>query len=399
MRAPEENKTHPEHSVRLSLRQCCKRVTSSALLVAAVLAAAPAIQAGNQIMLNEPALFQEPLQRESTVTEIPFEITVSAGRLQVQLRAQLPGTKASLIDPSGRIAVSSSDPGIIIQQRKITQQTELGDLLILPELPDPQAGRWRLHLTHPPAKGDEVATVTVSLYERFLLSIISHAERPTVGQPITLNVLASDNGQHLTGLSPRIHIMLDGVLIDTPLIARESATAPSGILLTTEAGNHLATYTPSKPGTYRFSTDIEFATDKSKVLKTAETSVEVSSGLISLQRIEASPLYARGDCIKTIEFQVDLYTGMPGSYTLSMFLAGANGQDLELSATKVSQGGHVHFTIPLSLKQARRRLENSSIELVKQIDVLLFDELGITLVGRYADLPIAPPVQLDSLCE
>jgi len=272
-------------------------------------------------------------------------------------------------------------------------------LVLLPEQRDPRPGIWRLHLTHPPAGGDERVTVTASLLDRFLLSLTASEPHATAGQPIVLSILAMDYGRPMMRQSPQIQVLREDKPLGAPLTAGESVTAPSRIRLSNEPGTYLASYIPSSQGVYHFITRIAFPGREGPVIKTADTTVVVGPELVSLRRMEVRPIREPGGCIKTIDFLLELSVKKPGTYTLSLFLDASDGGELELSATRESEAGVLTYQIPLPAKTARRKLNTTLIDEVKRIDVLRFDTLGVTLVGRYGARRIQSPVSLSEICK
>jgi len=346
-----------------------------------------------------PTTIKQFAEKESRVSEFSFEVPeINEGRLQIQLRIPLDDVKISLIAPSGIVVVDSDDSRIIFQSRSTLHNPERGDQFLLPEQKNPQAGSWKLHLTHKPASGDEVISVTLSLLERFLLNLIGSENTIYAGQPVILTVLATDYGQPVRGLTPKIQVLHDGKQLETHLTTSSSATAPSGINLTNEQDTYLATYTPTFPGSYQFITHVTFSGHQDKVIKDASITLEVGPKQASLNRLTTIPVQGSDGCLKAIDFLLSITVKESGMYTLSLFFEGLDGQDLEFSATKNTEDGIINFRIPLLVKDARQKLNSQLIAEIKAIDLLRIDDQGFTLIGRYGARDIEPPILLNKPC-
>ncbi len=351
------------------------------------------------VMASSPSSFIVTLGVGMTSTEIPFQVAaIDEGRLQVQLRVPLAGARVALIDPANRLAVSPDDSKTIVQAGAITQQPQLGDLFILPEQQDPTPGLWRLRLIHSPAAGTERITVTIALFERFQLNMISSGKHFYTGEEALLSVLATDYGQPVAKLSPSIEVRTNGKPIAPPLLAAENQRAPSGIPLSNEPGLYIAKYTFPSPGTFEFLTRVDFPGRRGKLIKTANMAVEVSPSVISLSSLRAEAVRTPTGCVEKIEFITGLSTQKSGAYTVSLFLQGRDSHEIELSATQESNSGVLWYRIPLYAADAVSQLEQEWATTIKRIDVLRFDEQGAKLVRRYGEKQALPAIAATELC-
>ena len=211
------------------------------------------------IKINEPHTIQLKLLAGTNTSDAPFTLPeVNGGRLQVQLRTTANETQATLHDPGGRVRASSDDDGSVFRPRAELARADLGDLLLLPEQANPAAGRWQLRITYRPQDTEQFALVTVSVFARLSLNLVSNLQTTTIGTPIILTTLAMDKGIPVSGLSPQIVVNSKVDAATAMLDASESATSPAGIRLTNEPGVYLAVFTPTAAGAYAFCTHARF---------------------------------------------------------------------------------------------------------------------------------------------
>ncbi len=351
------------------------------------------------IRINEPTIFTIQTRRGSTATDIIFYVPeIFEGRLQIQVRAPLLGVKISLSDPAGRTVVPDNDPETIIVPSKVQKKTDLGSLIMLPEQYDPSAGTWHLHISYQSATGSELIILTANLVERFSVNLISSQNKVYAGQPIILNVLVMDYGVAIPSLSPRINISHNDVAIGS-LAASEHAMSSSGIRFSNEPGVYMASYTPIIPGKYSFTAEVEVVGKVCMTLKSANLIVDVEERQVILHQLTATTVLGYGDCTRAINFLVKIGVKEPGMYTVSLFLEGKDGKEIELSATQSTKSAAVlSYTIPLKAAKARA-LCGTILDEVRQIDVLRFNSANITLLGRYCYEHINPKISLENLCK
>ena len=382
---------------------CWNRYVAKIWLAVALLGLSPLsaeVYTGQaDVMANSPASSIVALGAGTTSTEIPFQVAaIDEGRLQIQLRVPLASVRVTLIDPANRLAVSPDDSRTIVQAGAITQQPELGDLFILPEQKDQIPGLWRLRLTHSPAAGTERITVTIALFERFQLNIISSGKHFHAGEEALLSVLVTDYGQSVAELSPSIEVRANGKPVAPPLLAAENQRAPSGIPLSNEPGLYIAKYTFPSPGTFEFSARVDLSGRRGKLIKTANMTVEVSPSIILLSPLRAEAVRTPTGCVEKIEFITRLSAQESGTYTVSLFLQGKDNREIELSATQESNSGVLWYHIPLYATDAVSQLEQEWATAIKRIDVLRFDEQGVTLVYRDGEKQASPAIAATELC-
>jgi hypothetical protein len=352
-----------------------------------------------QIKKDKPVIVTVTTDMGTTSTEIPFQVAdIDEGRLQVQLRVPLANVRVALIDPENRQVVSPDDSKTIVQAGAITQHPELGDLFILPEQKDPIPGFWRLRLTHSPSAGTERVSVTTTLLERFQLNMISSGNDFHVGEEVMLSVLATDYGQPVTKLSPRIEVRANGKPIAPPLLATENNRAPTGIPLSSEPGLYIAKYSFQSPDTFELLTSIEFTGRRGKIIKTANMTVEISPSVVSLSPLRAEAVRASKGCVEKIEFITGLSAQESGTYTVSLFLQGMDNREIELSATQESNNGVLWYRISLDAAEVASQLEQEWATAIKRIDVLRFDDQGAKLERRYEGEKALPSIATKELC-
>jgi hypothetical protein len=348
---------------------------------------------------DQPTIIMKQTEKGATVSEFLFELpAINEGRLQIQLRTPLDEVKISLIDPSDFVVVTPYDPKTIFQPREALHKPERGDQFFLPEQGDPQAGIWKLRLSHKLATGDELIFATVTLLERFQLNLMCNESKVSAGQIVILTLLATDYGQPVKNLAPKIQVFCNGKPVGTPLTISSSATTPCGIRLTNESDSYLITYAPTLPGSYQFKTKVAFPGQRAQIIKDASISLDVTPEQASLKKLSAVPILGSGGCIKIIDFLLDFCVKKPGMYSLTLYMEGRDGQILKLSSTQSTEAGTVSFRIPLSGIEAQHKLDVQLLTEINSIDLLLVDDLGFTLVGRYVSKNIIPTIPLDKVC-
>jgi hypothetical protein len=212
------------------------------------------------IGINHPNTFELALPAGREVSDLTFDVpVVDEGRLQVQLRITAKEADVALVDPNGITRVDSLRDGAVFQPRAALNRLDLGDMILLPEQHSPAAGKWRLRISYPAPHGDRFALVTVSLFERYSVNLVSNTPTSSVGKPIILTALPMDNGVPVPGLSLRIAISGKGGELAGTIEASESARSPAGIRLSNEPGVYVAVYTPSTLGPHQFCPYVTFA--------------------------------------------------------------------------------------------------------------------------------------------
>lgn len=212
------------------------------------------------IEINHPNTFQLALPAGRGTSNLAFEVpAMDEGRLKVQLRITAKGADVALVDPSGIFRVASLRDGVVFQPRAALSRSDLGDMILLPEQHSPTAGKWLLRIAYPPQNGDRFALVTVSLFQRYAVNLVSNTRAGSVGDPIILTALPMDNGVPVSGLSPHIVISRKDGEFSNTIEASESATSTAGIRLSNEPGVYIAVYTPSTPGTHQLCPYVTFA--------------------------------------------------------------------------------------------------------------------------------------------
>ena len=260
-----------------------------------------------QMNLNQPLTLKSKVISGSTITEINFSVpTIPEGRLQIQLRTTFVGAKVSLINPSGKTVVPDNDSRIVFQDRAILQEPIYGDLIMLPEQIDPAGGSWVLRLVHQPASDSEKVTLTTTLFERYALNLISSKQIANVGQEVLLTILATDYGKPIVGLSPKVEVRRNGDVFGDFLTASEGLMSQSGIRLSNEESIYLSRYAPPTIGTYQFLTQASLQSRQGKIFKEANTTVSVGASSIQIVKLDTKPVRVNNDCVKTIEFLLEL---------------------------------------------------------------------------------------------
>jgi hypothetical protein len=353
-----------------------------------------------QMKVNQPLTFQSKVIAGSTVTEINFSVpTIPEGRLQIQLRTTIVGAKVSLINPSGKTVVPDNDPRIVFQDRAILQEPIYGDLVMLPEQIDPAGGSWVLRLVHHPASDSVKVTLTTTLFERYVLNLISSKQIANVGQEVLLTILATDYGKPIVGLSPKVEVRRNGDVLGDFLTASEGLMSQSGIRLSNEGGIYLSRYALPTIGTYQFLTQASLQGRQGKIFKEANTTVSVGASSIQIVKLDAKPVRVNNDCVKTIEFLLELAVKDPGTYSVSLYFKGHDDQDFELSATQEAKGDEIlTFHIPLQAIDALKKINAQAIISVKNINVLRFNSESIDLLGSFSNPTINSLISIQDLC-
>lgn len=343
-------------------------------------------------------LLDQPLPAGSTRSTADL-VVQAAGEsrlaLQVELRPALQRAWLQAPDGASRELLPQRDLQLIPAAQR--PQPDRGDLLVLrqPEL-DPTPGRWQLVLEHAAAqRGDRLRGLASQLprFDLFVRWLGGAGPLHTGGEGL-LDLRASDHGLPAQGAALQVTALHAASGQHTVLRAWQPDAGPASLPLQTEAGQTLVPFAPELPGRYTLQVQWTAAGRSGPVTVAREQVLDVRPQPL-LRQVQLEAPTAAGGCVQRLALAVDWPAAAPGTYTLTLVLAGGGRAHTARGSQSVAAPGPLHLRaeVPAAIWAAL----GNDVQ-VARLDLLHGTDAGFNLLQRRRGLPLAGPVALASLC-
>lgn len=249
----------------------------------------------------------------------------------------------SLVDPLQRRLWRKTPAELGLTPGAAAIHSELGDAMVLPEIRNPEPGRWQLVLeTAPGAQGQVL--LSYRLLPRYELSMsvvtVGGDSRVAAGQPLQLQLRAQDYGVPLVGLAAVPLSLLNnrGEVLEM-WQAKSGVRTPAGILLSQEPGLLTARIRLPSAGEYRLLARQAFGATHSPLQVELALTATAAKGALALSglRIEP-PVGPARDCASAVVFDFDVRVTLAGGYACNISLVGPKGTRMASASAALSAG-------------------------------------------------------------
>ena len=334
----------------------------------------------------------------STTTELTFQINdPSESFLHIELRSPLAVDSVTLFDPTGQIVTKRVGEEVATQKREEIHHPSYGDQIQFPRLYDPISGMWRVVLKHSPVFTLVKTRIFLSLTERYNIILRSYRQNVNAGMPIILQLIASDYGHHISGLSPTIEVRHQGNIVDlVPVYA--SSVSESVIAYSKSTSEYLVIYTTEFPGDYQFTIRQAFAGKQGEIVKEAVLDLKVGPRLVSIGEISVRVEEHELSCRTKIIFQQSITVYEPGYYTIRIWIEGAK-EPLRLANGRQMTAGTTTLEATLTIDEAIKGLGNGVMSTTNRSDILLTGNGEVKVVAEVGPMAISPSIEIPETCQ
>lgn len=327
---------------------CAERLTQALRRVALLLALVAGAQAAPQVL--RPAS-----GAQQTSVDIPVE-PMGDNRLLIQFDSTL--TLHSIrLQPPNAPALNWPPALTLSVPRQQRQRPELGDAYLLPQQRNPAPGPWRLTLGHAKASGRDTLTLLTRQLPRFELLLKAPGRPVPEGGVGLIDLRVLDHGVARDDVRPVLTVQPPGRAPAETLPMQSDLRNNRGQRIGIEAGQFFTEYQPRQPGAHQLSVDLTLTDSLQRpVPLQARLNLQVSAAPEARDvRPSLSLQTGPGGCLNSAQFGLDWQASEPGLWLLSLRLAGASSEAVELSAhVDAKSAGPVRFTTTLAPRLLKR---------------------------------------------
>lgn len=345
------------------------------------------------VALNTPIVLGDPVIVGQTSSEVVLPISASDS-MRLQVIAPVEGVTLTLLDPTGISVLAPADPSVSFLDGNLITPPRPGGVFMTPTIDSPADGDWTVRLDYPSAIEKTVIIATLYTNSEYQTGLILDRSEYRVGQTAALGMIALQNGQPITGLSPSITI--------------EPAAGPSSTFTGIDDGDfsnfdgladdgiYSGGYTFTTTGTHTISSVVTIPTDSgSTIQKTASATVNVTSPIVELIDIDGSIVLGEGSCVAGLNVDVMAETLQPAFFVASAHLVGSNTNTIEANANvDMVAPGVFELSLFFSSDDIRNEIGVDGPYAVSPVDILA----DVSLEAREADAYTFSSIALDDLC-
>ncbi|TDP74262.1 hypothetical protein [Roseateles toxinivorans] len=335
---------------------------------------------------------------QQTAVDIPVE-AVGDSRLQIQFDSTL-ALRAIRLQPPAAPALSWTPAQALSLPRQQRQRPELGDAYVLPAQHNPAPGIWRLTVDHAKAGTGDTVTLLARQLPRFELLLNTPGRPLAEGGVGLIGLRVLDHGRSRDDVRPVLTIQPPGQAPAQTLAMTPDLRNSRGQRIGQDPGQFFAEFQPRQAGEHQLSVALSLTDSQQRpVPLKAGHALQVSPAphardLRPSLNLQTGP----GGCLQSAEFGLDWQAGEPGLWLLSLRLAGAASEAVELNShVDAKTAGAIRFKAMLEPRQLRRLQHREHTEADLQLVLAAAGRSEIVFRQRGLRLPKALPA--GSICD
>ena len=365
------------------LRQMASRMRAILALIFAVigLSCLRAAIAQVPVALNTPQIVSGAVTPGMTSLELPFAMS-AVDRLSMDVIVPLDGASISLVDPAGTVVLLPGDPRVIYNPGRLLSKPLPGGVFVLPELPSPTNGIWRIRLTFPPASTRTAAMATILAVSRYQVGIVTDRNLLLVGEDISVGMIVLDNGVPMLGLEPTLSARPVGGTVSAPVLGLDNGIGPDGLA---NDGIYSIDQILTVAGSYDLLGTVLIPTQGGPVQRSATLRVRADSPSLNNPSIDLANVLSASGCVSAFQVNVGLNVLKPSSYSIFVKLSGSNSRSIDFRKALTLASGQSTTQAVFTAKAIKESIGIDGPYVVKAIDVLDVGGSDFTLAFRRRD--------------
>jgi len=331
-------------------------------------------------------------------TQLDVVVPVSGlNSLRIQAIVPAAGARVALIDPSGNVVISPTNPGTSFLDGSALSPPLPGGVFITPDVTAPVNGNWVLRATFPPAATKTVALLTVFAESPYRVGIVLTSPSYRVGQPVPLGLLAVFNGLPISGLQPSFALRKDNQTLVT-LPAADNGQ-PGNFDGQAGDGIYSQGFTLTDIGRYEVVGDVTIPVVGGSVRRTATAFFDIQPVNYTVSSVVGNVVTGTGGCVARLDVVSNATAQLPGTYATAATLRAPGGQRLvKRSSNILAAPGALSSVVSFSARDIRQQLGQGGVFVVDPLDVVSFAGDTPTLELRRPNAVTFPNIAVGQFC-
>jgi Dockerin type I domain len=344
---------------------------AAAALLATLPAAVPAQVTQGQAAVGLPVTQAATIV--SGQTSASFKLPVSAlASMRLQVTVPVPGVTLTVLNPQGQTVFAPGDASVGFLDGAALTPPLPGGQFLTPDIATPANGEWTVRADFPASPHPTVALLTTYAQSSLQVGLVLSSNVYRVGNPVPLGLLVVNNGQPVTGLTPRISISKDGAA-PVVLDARDSGQAADYDGLAGD-GIYSQGTVFTDPGSYQLLGEASIPQAGGGVAqRSAQAVLQIVPANYQLGSISGSVTNGSGGCVATLHVDTAGSASLAGTYATAATLKSPSGRTLvKRSSAALDAPGAVNTRMSFNAAEIRSQFGEGGVFSVDPLDVLSF---------------------------
>lgn len=289
----------------------------------------------------------------ATSVELPFEVSNYSG-MAFRVVAPVAGVTMELIDPAGAVAVAATDSRIQFTSSTSLGANTPGGVFTTTDLMLAINGTWKIRISFPSAVASTFVLASSAARSIYESGIITDRPQYFTGETAIIGIVATNNGQAITGLAPSVTIAKGANGSTTPILATDDGLAADG---RANDGLYSAGFKFLTPGSYVVKSTLGISTSTGVVTRKAEQTIDVvdPSVVVSSSTFDVVLDNAK-TCAVSLGVRMSLSTSIAGRYVIRSGLSGGNGKSIDVGETFTLVAGTQSIFLPFPADAIKEKL-------------------------------------------
>lgn len=289
----------------------------------------------------------------ATRVELPFQVSDYSG-IAFRVIVPVAGATMEIVDPAGAVAITATDGRIQFTSSIRLGANTPGGIFTTSDLPLAINGTWKIRISFPPAITPTFVLASSAARSIYESGIVTDRSQYVTGETAVIGVVATNNGQSITGLSPVVTIANGPNSVATPIVATDDGVAADG---KANDGLYSASFKFSTPGSYIVKSTMSIPTSTGVVVRKSEQTIDVVDPSISVASSTLEAVLDSGStCAVSLGVRMSLNATSAGRYVIRGGLSGSNGKSIAVGETFTLTTGAQSVFLPFPSDTIKEKL-------------------------------------------